>query len=965
MPRRQTRERMTRFKEINSRLDLPKQELEILHFWDKENIFQKSIDARKGAERFVFFEGPPTANAKPGLHHLIARYFKDLWPRFKTMQGFLVERKAGWDTHGLPVELAIEKELGLDSKQDIEKYGVAKFNRKAKEDVWKYKELWEKLTVRSAFWLDLDNYYMSHDPKYIESLWWIVKQIWDKDLLYQGYRVALYCPRCGTTLSSHEVAQGYEEVEEDSVYVKFKLKDEKNTYVLAWTTTPWTLPGNVALAVGEEIDYVVVESNKEKLILAKDLVEKVLGDKVKVIKKMKGKELIGKEYESLFPGVIDPEGKKSWYIVSADFVTTEDGTGVVHTAVMYGEDDYKVGLEYDLPAVHTVSKEGTFLPSVKQWAGRFVKDPEVEKEIVADLEGRGLLFSKILYKHDYPFCWRCKSPLLYYATNSWFIKMSALQDQLIRNNKEINWIPKHLQEGRFGEWLRGVKDWAISRNRYWGTPLPIWQNKDGDIICIGSYEELRKLAKNKLDADFDPHKPDVDKIVLIKDGKEYKRVPEVMDTWFDSGSMPFAQWHYPFENKERIDKSLSFPADFIAEAVDQTRGWFYTLLAVSTLLDKGAPYKNVISIGHVLDKHGKKMSKSVGNVIDPWKIFDQYGSDALRWYFYTVNQPGLSKNFDENILKQITRRFILTLWNTTSFFTTYANLDDFKPTDKASKSTNILDKWIVARLNQVVESTTNSLEGYDALAAALEIEKLVDDLSNWYIRRSRKRFWRSENNKDKLQAYQTLYWVLKNISLLLAPFMPFVAEAIYSALKDKKDPVSVHLHKWPKAGKIDDKLIENMFRTRKLVEIGHHLREQAKIKVRQPLNEFVVAGKSLDDDLVGLMLNELNIKKVTFKAKIKQDKLDIKITPKLEIEGLAREIVRAVQALRKNTGLQISDRIKIFYSDNDELINKTFTEFAKYIKGEVLSVEIVCDNQKADSEISANGHKFKVGLKKI
>ena len=955
---------MGRFKEINPKLDLPKQELEILHFWDKENIFQKSLDARKGAKRFVFFEGPPTANAKPGLHHLIARYFKDLWPRFKTMQGFLVERKAGWDTHGLPVELAIERELGLNSKQDIEKYGVAKFNQKAKENVWKYKELWEKLTVRSAFWLDLNNYYMSHDPKYVESLWWITKQIWDKDLLYQGYRVAPYCPRCGTTLSSHEVAQGYKEIEEDSVYVKFKLKDEKNTYILAWTTTPWTLPGNVALAIGGKIDYVVVEVNKEKLILAKDLIEKVLGKKTKVIKKMKGSELIDKEYEPLFPGAIDTEGKKAWYVIPADFVTTEDGTGVVHTAVMYGEDDYRVGMEHDLPAVHTVSKEGTFLPSVKQWAGRFVKDPEVEKEIVADLDKRGLLFAQVPYKHDYPFCWRCKSPLLYYATDSWFIKTSALQDQLIKDNQTINWIPKHLQEGRFGEWLRGVKDWAISRNRYWGTPLPIWKNKDGDIICIGSYEELRKLAKNKLGDDFDPHKPGVDNIVLVKNGKEYKRVPEVMDTWFDSGSMPFAQWHYPFENKARIDKGVSFPADFIAEAVDQTRGWFYTLLAVSTLLDKGAPYKNVISIGHVLDKHGKKMSKSIGNVIDPWQIFDHYGSDVLRWYFYTVNQPGLSKNFDEDVLKQITRRFILTLWNTTSFFTTYANLDDFKPKDKVSKSTNVLDKWIMARLNQVIDLATNSLESYDALAAASEIEKLVDDLSNWYIRRSRKRFWRSENNKDKLQAYQTLYWILKNISLLLAPFMPFVSEAIYSALKDKKDPMSVHLHAWPKSGKVDNELIDEMARTRKLVEIGHNLREQAKLKVRQPLNEFVVAGKPLDDDLTALMLSELNIKKVTFDTKIKQDKLDTKITPKLEMEGLAREIVRAVQALRKNTGLHVSDRIKLFYSDNDELINKTFVKFAEYIKGEVLAIELIQDNKQSDSDISANSHKFKIGVKK-
>lgn len=952
---------MTRFKKVNPKLDLVKSELEVLEFWDKEDIFAKSLDLRSKSERFVFFEGPPTANGKPGIHHLIARYFKDLWPRFKTMQGFLVERKAGWDTHGLPVEIGVEKELGLKNKNDIEKYGVAKFNQKAKESVWKYKELWEKFTKRSGFWLDLDNPYYSHDPKYIESLWWIIKQVWDKKLLYQGYKVVPYCTRCGTALSSHEVAQGYQEVEENSIFVKFKLKNEKNTYILAWTTTPWTLPGNVALAVGLDITYVKVEFNKEKLILAKDLAKEVLGEKIKILEEIKGKDLVDKEYEPLFPKAIVTKDK-AWYILPADFVTIGEGTGVVHTAVMYGEDDYQLGDKFKLPKVHTVSLEGKFLPSIKQWAGKYVKDPEVEAGIIADLKKRNLLLKEMPYKHDYPFCWRCKSPLLYYAMDSWFIAMSKLQDKLLANNKTINWVPSHLQEGRFGEWLRGIKDWAVSRNRYWGTPLPIWKSEDKDFICIGSFEELRNLAKDAIADDFDPHKPEVDKIILIKDGKEYKRVPDVIDTWFDSGSMPFAQWHYPFENKDRIDKGLSFPADFISEAVDQTRGWFYTLLAVSTLLDKGAPYKNVISLGHILDKHGKKMSKSKGNIIDPWMIFEKYGSDVARWYFYTVNQPGLPKNFDEDVLKQITRRFILTLWNTLSFFITYANLDNFSPDNKEPKSKNVLDKWIISRLNQTIANVTESLENYDVTLASSVIEELVNDLSKWYVRRSRKRFWKSDDDNDKQQAYQTLYWVIKNISLLLAPFMPMFSETIWSLLKSDKDPVSVHLADWPKPGKLDNTLLKDMDRTRKIVEKGHNLREEAKIKVRQPLSKIMVTEKSLKSDLVDLIKDELNVKVVEFEAKT--DSLDTKLTPELEMEGLVREIVRAVQALRKNSGLEVSDRIKLYYASSDDLICETFDKFAGYIKAEVLAVDIIDSDAKAKEEIKANNKQLNIGLEK-
>jgi len=957
---------MAKFKRIDPKLDIPKQELEVLKFWDEEKIFQQSLDIRKDAKRYVFYEGPPTANGKPGIHHLIARHFKDLFPRFKTMQGFLVERKAGWDTHGLPVEIGVEKELGLKNKQDIEKYGVAKFNQKAKESVWQYKELWEEFTRRSGYWLDLDNPYITYDPKYMESIWRVFKQIHEKGLLYQGHKVVPYCTRCGTALSSHEVAQGYKEVKENSVYIKFKLKDEDNTYILAWTTTPWTLPGNVALAVGKDVEYVKVKSDDDFLILAKDLVEKVLGEGSEIVETFKGSELLDKEYEPLFPGAIEAE-EKAWYILPADFVTTEDGTGVVHTAVMYGEDDYNLGAEVGLPKVHTVSKDGLFLPSVKKWAGKYVKDPEVEKEIIQDLKDRNLLLKEEEYAHDYPFCWRCDAPLLYYAMDSWFIRMSDLRKQLQDNNRDINWVPKHIQEGRFGEWLKEVKDWAISRDRFWGTPLPIWVNNDGEQICIGSFEELRSLAKDpdRVPEDFDPHKPFVDEIVLEKDGKEYTRVPEVIDVWFDSGAMPFAQWHYDFENQDRIDKGLSFPADFICEAIDQTRGWFYTLLAISTLLDKGTPYKNVVVLGHILDKHGKKMSKSKGNVVDPWEIFENYGSDIARWYFYTINQPGLPKNFDKDVLPQITRKFVLTLWNTLSFFVMYANLDDFEPKNEApEKVDNPLDEWILTELYQTLDSVTTNLENYDVLKSATAIEALVENLSNWYVRRSRKRFWKSTDDTDKLQAYQTLYWVLKNISLMLAPFMPMVAEMVYEVVKQGDDPKSVHLCDWPAMNEKyrDQKVIDDMEKVREVVELGHNLREEAKIKVRQPLAKISITEKDLPETHITLIKDELNVKAVELGAK--ESVLDSNITPDLEMEGMAREIVRAVQALRKNTGLEVSDRINLYFDSSDEIVSKTFDEFADYIKTEVLAVDTIQDKNQAKTEVKINDKKLNIGVGK-
>lgn len=947
---------MPKFKDVNPREDLVTQELNILEFWDKQNIFQKSLTNREKAKRYVFFEGPPTANAKPGIHHVESRAFKDLWPRFKTMQGYLVERKAGWDTHGLPVELQIEKKLGLTSKTDIEKYGIAKFNAEAQKSVWEFKEVWDSSTKRLGFWLDLDNPYIPYNPEYIESLWWIIKQIWDKDLLYFGYKIVPQCPRCGTALSSHEVAQGYQEVKENSVFVKVKLKNETDTSILVWTTTPWTLPGNVALAINPKITYIKIDFNNEKLILAKDLLETVVGKEATIIEEFLGKDLLNKEYEPLFKGAI-PEDTANYAngfkIYPADFVTTTNGTGVVHIAPMYGEDDYNLGKAINLPMVHTVSEEGLFLPTVTNWAGKFVKDPEVEKSIVQDLSSRGLLFKEMAYTHDYPFCWRCGTPLLYYAKHSWMIAMTKLKKELLKSNDTVNWVPEHIKKGRFGEWLENVVDWAFSRERYWGTPLPLWKNEAGDYICIGSFAELKELAKDKskIDDNFDPHRPFVDDIVLIKDDKEYTRVPEVIDVWFDSGAMPFAQWHYPFENKERIDKGISYPADFISEAQDQTRGWFYTLLAIATLLGYPAPYKNVLVLGMVLDKAGKKMSKSKGNAIDPEEIFTKYGADVARWYFYSVNQPCDSKLFDEEMLSQIIRRFVLTLWNTYSFFVTYANLDNFDPNQTPPKLTNVLDKWITAKTNQLVVTVTESLEKYDSFKGASAIENFVGELSNWYVRRSRKRFWKSEDTADKLSAYSTLHQTLKTLSLVLAPFMPFMAEAIYQNLKKDNDPESVHLCDWPKIVAPDNKILDDMQKAREIVELGHHLREKEKIKVRQPLSELHITAQQLPEELVEIMLDELNVKQIVFG--VGEDKLNTEITSELEQEGIAREFVRAIQVLRKDKGLDVSDRIRLAYLPNNTeelnmLLSASIDKFMGYIKGEVLAVSL--EQAKDDSD---------------
>ncbi|HLD30658.1 MAG TPA: isoleucine--tRNA ligase [Patescibacteria group bacterium] len=919
--------------------NFPKMEEEILDFWKKEKIFEKTLAKKSPKGSFIFFEGPPTANGKPGLHHVEARVFKDIICRYKTMQGYFVGRKAGWDTHGLPVELQVEKELKFSGKPDIEKYGIKEFNEKCKESVWRNKEEFEKMTERIAYWVDMENPYITYDNTYIESLWWILKQIWDKGLLYEGYKILPQCPRCGTALSSHEVALGYKNVEEMSVYIKFKvtkhyleLSEDLPLYVLSWTTTPWTLPGNVALAVGENIDYVLIKKGKEYFIIAKALAEKVVEEEYSIEKEMKGKDLIGIEYEPLFPGSLDPGDKKAWYITSADFVSTEDGTGVVHTAVMYGEDDFNLGKKIGLPEVHTVDENGLFLPSVKRWAGKFVKN--VEKEISEDLRSRDLLYKTMPYAHDYPFCWRCSTPLLYYAKKSWFIKMSdpEIKEKLIQGNQTINWVPEYIRDGRFGDWLREVKDWAITRERYWGTPLPIWKCGCGEIVAVESIAELEKLSGKNL-KEMDLHRPFIDEITLpCKNcGGEMRRSPEVLDCWFDSGAMPFAQWHYPFENKEKIDDKKEFPADFISEAIDQTRGWFYTLLAVSTLLGREVPYKNVICLGHLRDTKGEKMSKSKGNIVDPWEVIGKYGSDAVRWFFFTINQPGDPKNFSPLELEIILKKFFLVLFNILSFYKLYEGKTDSNPKNPS----HVLDKWIMAKLNLLIKETSEKLDAYDVIGAARGLEEFNNDLSTWYVRRSRDRF--KEIGEDKDVATATLRFVLKTFGRLSAPFIPFVAEKINEELG--KENISIHLDDWPELEPdlIDEKVLERMEVAKKIVEAGLAARASAGIKIRQPLASYTnPLAENLGEEYVELIKDELNISEL----KSGEENLDEKITEELKEQGLVREIVRLVNSLRKEAGLTISDRIVIYFETKNDAVLQAFQNNEEKITKDTLSNKI-------------------------
>lgn len=846
------------FKKVNSNFNFVDNEIKTEKFWSNNNIFQKSIDNRDGAPIFTFFDGPPTANGKPHIGHILTRAIKDIIPRYKTMKGYKVLRKAGWDTHGLPVELEVEKSLGMDNKEQIETYGIEKFIAKCKESVWLYKSEWEKMSKRVGFWADMQNPYITYENNYIESVWWAIKKIWDKNLIYNGYKVVPYCPRCGTALSSHEVAQGYKDVKEKSLIAKFQIKNKNNEYFLAWTTTPWTLPANIALVVNPNENYSRVKYNNEIFVVCSALIDKIFSGDFEILDETLGKNLEGIEYFPLFDYVITD--KKSHYIVCDDYVTLTDGTGIVHCAPAFGEDDARVGMQNDLPFAQPVDERGRFKENMDDLSKIFVKD--ADEIIIKKLDVANKLFACFDYEHSYPFCWRCDTPLLYYARNSWFIQMTKVRDNLVKNNNKVNWYPDSIKQGRFGNFIENVLDWGFSRERYWGTPLPIWQCECGYEHAIGSIDELRQMSDN-CPENIELHKPFVDEILLNcpKCGKKMKRVPEVIDCWFDSGSMPFAQWHYPFENKDKFEQN--FPADFISEAVDQTRGWFYTLIAISTLLFDKPAYKNVVVLGHVQDKHGKKMSKHKGNVVNPWKILDNYGADVIRWYFYTNSALYLPNRFDIESLKEIQRKFINTLWNTYSFFVLYANIDNFNPDNYELKLENIMDKWIMSRLNSLIEFVDNSLNEYKITEAARAINIFVDELSNWYIRRDRERFWAGGMPQDKINAYKTLHEVLTTLVKLTAPFIPFISEEIFKNLTQKE---SVHLENFPMANTnlIDKDLEQNMDLILKIVELGRAARNSANIKNRQPISKIYVQAPKFPDEYSKIILDELNIKQLEF-----------------------------------------------------------------------------------------------------
>ncbi|MFZ2484889.1 MAG: class I tRNA ligase family protein [Minisyncoccia bacterium] len=1090
---------------VQGKSERAQKEEKILQFWKDNKIFEKTLEKKSPNGDFIFYEGPPTANGRPAIHHLEARAFKDAIPRYKTMQGFRVPRKAGWDTHGLPVELEVEKTLGLKSKKEIEEYGIAKFNQACRESVQKYIGEWAKFTDRIGYWVNLNNAYFTYDSSYIESVWSIVSHVEKRKLLYKDYKVVPWCPRCGTALSSHEIAQGYKDVKDLSLYVKFKIVGFPNAYFVAWTTTPWTLPGNVALAVGEDIDYVEIKVGEEILVLAKERLS-LITEPYEIIAEHKGKEMIGMEYEPIYPFVEKTD--KTFKIYSADFVNTEDGTGIVHTAVMYGQEDFDLGTKVGLPKVHLVSPDGVFMKGTDWLEGRSVVDETLAIDILKDLQKRDLLFGKENHTHSYPFCWRCKTRLIYYARDSWYIKMSELRDKLVAENKKINWEPEHIKEGRFGEWLREVKDWAISRERYWGTPLPIWQNADGSKkFVVDSVETLKKYAKksgnkyfvmrhgraqnnelniasgnvsnthaltedgkkdvlksaqdfneridfifvspflrtketaeivrealglskeaviedvrlseinfgaeegqpiqkyqekfpntedlfnvkpqggeNEMEVkqrvgsflyeienkysgknilvishgdpvwmalsvaegaqiprmlqilaqdypkyadirelsfvpipqnenfELDLHKPYIDDVVLVKDGEEYKRVKEVMDVWFDSGAMPFAQ----------DPKNVRYPADFISEAIDQTRGWFYTLHAIGTLMEKGIAYKNVICLGHLLDKDGKKMSKSIGNVVDPWEEMDKHGADALRFWMYSVNQPGESKNFDTTTVAEIVRKVFNILDNVYAFYDMYRD-KRLEVETKIPQSIDVLDIWILCRLSGVLDAMKEDLDEYRLLEPVRSLREFIDDLSTWYLRRSRERL-----KNDDINAKYTLYFVLKIISKMLAPFAPFTAEELFQKLRNEKDEISVHLTQWPDFNFGGPEPISYMRKVRELASLGLESRSRANIKVRQPLSKLTVKDLGIPDVFIELIKDELNVKEVVEDTNIEGEvELDTNLTPGLIEEGKVRDVIRVIQDIRKEKGLKPSDKMK--YEVPDEL-KELFAKNAEEIK---------------------------------
>ncbi len=952
------------FAEVSTRAGFPEMELEVLRFWKERDIFHKSLTQREGRPPFVFYEGPPTANNPPGIHHVLSRALKDLFPRYKTMRGYYVERKAGWDTHGLPVEIEVEKQLKFTGKQDIEKFGVEAFNKLCRESVFKYIDQFADVTERMGYWVDLDKAYRTLDTTYMETVWWILKQFWDKQLLYQGFKVVPYCPRDQTPLSSHELGLGYrDDVEDPSVYVKFELEDEPKTFFLAWTTTPWTLPGNVALAVGLDIPYVRVRQGAERYILAKARLS-VLQGEYQVEADVDAKILLGKRYKPLYEYLI-PD-KPAFFVVDADFVSTEDGTGIVHTAAAYGVDDLDLSLKKGIPVRHVVDLAGRFRPEVTPFAGLFVK--KADPKIIEDLTQRGLMYRAETIRHTYPFCWRCGTPLLYYALTSWFIKTTAVKDQLLRNNSVVNWVPPHVGPGRMGNWLETLVDWSLSRWRYWGTPLPVWVcEKCDERRCIGSVAELGLTVNDDL------HRPYIDRVTLPceKCDGTMRRVPDLIDVWFDSGSMPMAQYHYPFENQALFKQR--FPADFIAEGLDQTRGWFFSLLAIGTMLFDQPAFKNVIVNGTVLDKQGRKMSKSLKNSVDPMEVMSKFGADATRWYFFSAVAIGNDYRFDLPAVQDVIRRFLLILWNTYGFFANYARLDGFDPAAAAVpvRERALLDRWLLAELAVTIADVEKALEAYDPPTAARRLEAFVLDLSTWYVRRSRRRFWKSESDGDKRSAYQTLYQVLVSLAQLLAPFMPFVSETIYQNLAAGRggQPESVHLSDWPvpAADWRDDELRQQMSVVRRLVATGLAARNAAGIKVRQPLRAVTIAEKPLNSALETILLEELNIKAARYQGGGGGLTLDTEISPELKLEGLARDLVRKIQELRKQSGFAVEDRIRLFY-EGDGILAEALERWRDYIATETLAVAVArgaAPDGASTETLQIEGHDLKVGVVRV
>ena len=1009
------------YKKVSTDLDFVSREKAIEKFWLDNHIFEKSIEERKGNETYMFYDGPPTANGKPHIGHVLTRVIKDMIPRYHTMKGNFVPRKAGWDTHGLPVELEVEKALGLDGKEQIEQYGLEPFIKQCKESVWKYKGMWEDFSSTVGFWADMKNPYITYENNYIESEWWSLKLIWEKGLLYKGHKIVPYCPRCGTPLSSHEVAQGYKDIKEKSAIVKFPALDDDYCF-LAWTTTPWTLPSNVGLCVNPDETYVKVIHNGEKLVLAKALCDKVLGEGYEVIEEFKGKELEYKKYEPLFDFI--ERDDKGYFVVCDGYVTMDDGTGIVHIATAFGEDDSRIGKKYGLPFLQYVNGKGE-MTAPTPWEGIFVK--KADPKVLEYLEKSGRLFAAPNFEHSYPHCWRCGTPLIYYARESWFIKMTAVKDDLIRNNNTINWIPESIGKGRFGDWLENVQDWGISRNRYWGTPLNIWECSCGHMHSIGSIEELKSMSHNCPD-DIELHRPYIDAVTITcpECGGEMKRVPEVIDCWYDSGAMPFAQHHYPFENQELFKSQ--FPADFISEAVDQTRGWFYSLLAISTLIFNKAPYKNVIVLGHVQDENGQKMSKSKGNAVDPFEALKAYGADAIRWYFYINSAPWLPNRFHGKAVVEGQRKFMGTLWNTYAFFVLYANIDNFDATKYSLEydKLSVMDKWLLSKLNTLIKTVDSDLNDYKIPEAARALQDFVDGMSNWYVRRCRERFWAKDMPQDKINAYMTLYTALVTVSKVAAPMIPFMTEEIYQNLVRSIDPnaeESVHLTKFPAANEeyIDKELEKNMDTVLDVVVEGRSARNTANIKNRQPIGTiYVKCDAELNDMYREIIAEELNVKKVVltddvegftdynfkpqlrtlgkkygklipkitaylagvngseFMAQLKNGKaefeidgtpieltlddvlvstakkegfvseseygvtvvLDTNLTPELIEEGFVREIVSKLQTMRKEAGFEVMDRIRVYCSGNNKLID-IIARNSDSIKGDVLADDII------------------------